>query len=287
MKTPRPLGIRVSSNISSIPAFGVVRRLPGWLQRRSRSLHHFRHTEEEIQTAFARSERHHDAATPSSPPIPHDTDLRADAGTPNPTRPRKLRTATSTSSLKSNRLDSPAVCPDLHGGRLQLHFLRRRNPSLSVKFGPSIQLNERSTTKSCRQGSAWLPVDFDFEPSVDEADTLTTPKELIFYMHWLQAMDVPPPGAAEPWFQLAPGLPESLDPAPIGSVFASTSSTNGSELLPRRRRFRWRPIAELGARIMNGCRGPLLRCHPSSTPAAVNRNVSCAPSVRNAGSPEL
>lgn len=54
---------------------------------------------------------------------------------------------------------------------------------LAVKFAPSLKLNEElfDAILAARHGAA-----FDFEPSLDEADTLTSAKELIFYMHWLQ-----------------------------------------------------------------------------------------------------
>ena len=54
---------------------------------------------------------------------------------------------------------------------------------LSVKFAPSLKLNEDlfDSILKARNGAA-----FDFEPSLDEAETLTSAKELIFYMHWLK-----------------------------------------------------------------------------------------------------
>jgi hypothetical protein len=65
---------------------------------------------------------------------------------------------------------------------------------LAVKFAPSLKLNEElfDSILQARHGAP-----FDFEPSLDEADTLTSAKELIFYMHWLkergrQAQLVPP-----------------------------------------------------------------------------------------------
>lgn len=58
---------------------------------------------------------------------------------------------------------------------------------LAVKFGQSLKLNEE-LFDFIRQVKAeqGLGRSFDFEPSIDEAETLTTPKELIFYMHWLK-----------------------------------------------------------------------------------------------------
>jgi hypothetical protein len=54
---------------------------------------------------------------------------------------------------------------------------------LAVKFVPSLKLNEElfDSILRTRQGAQ-----FDFEPSLDEAETLTSAKELIFYMHWLK-----------------------------------------------------------------------------------------------------
>jgi hypothetical protein len=58
---------------------------------------------------------------------------------------------------------------------------------LAVKFGESLKLNEE-LFDFIRQTKARAAVrSFDFEPSLDEAETLTTAKELIFYMHWLKA----------------------------------------------------------------------------------------------------
>lgn len=54
---------------------------------------------------------------------------------------------------------------------------------LAVKFVPSLKLNEElfDSILQVRHGAQ-----FDFEPSLDEAETLTSAKELIFYMHWLK-----------------------------------------------------------------------------------------------------
>lgn len=63
---------------------------------------------------------------------------------------------------------------------------------LAVKFARSLKLNEdlydyiRVVKTQTKLGRA-----FDFEPSIDEAETLTTPQELIFYMHWLKARGRP------------------------------------------------------------------------------------------------
>ncbi len=67
-------------------------------------------------------------------------------------------------------------------------FSREEILRLAVKFGRSIKLNEELfdciRAAKAAQGTS---TDFDFEPSLDEAETLTTTKELLFYMHWLKA----------------------------------------------------------------------------------------------------
>jgi hypothetical protein len=65
-------------------------------------------------------------------------------------------------------------------------FERGEVVRLAVKFGESLKLNE-TLYDFIRQTKAGNTVRaFDFEPSIDEAETLTTPKEMIFYMHWLK-----------------------------------------------------------------------------------------------------
>lgn len=125
---------------------------------------------------------------------------------------------------------------------------------LSVKFGPSIQLNERlyDRIRAAKEAAGFAP-DFDFEPSVDEADTLTTAKELIFYMHWLRANGRPatlvPPNLG---FKKRQAYPESLEPSeasPVG-LRQYVEHKMWPELLPRVvQDFGGDPIAELGARI--------------------------------------
>jgi hypothetical protein len=59
---------------------------------------------------------------------------------------------------------------------------------LGVKFGQSLKLNEELYDYIIKaKTEARLDTAFDFEPSIDEAETLTTVKELLFYMHWLKA----------------------------------------------------------------------------------------------------
>ena len=59
---------------------------------------------------------------------------------------------------------------------------------LAVKFGQSLKLNEELFDYIRKtKAEAGVSIAFDFEPSIDEAETLTTAKELLFYMHWLKA----------------------------------------------------------------------------------------------------
>jgi hypothetical protein len=80
---------------------------------------------------------------------------------------------------------------------------------LAVKFGPSLKLNEE-LYDSIAHVKHHAP--FDFEPSLDEAETLTTPQELIFYMHWLRERGRPaqlvPPNLG---FKKRQAYPESRD----------------------------------------------------------------------------
>ncbi|HUA84424.1 MAG TPA: tagaturonate epimerase family protein [Bryobacteraceae bacterium] len=72
----------------------------------------------------------------------------------------------------------PFVCDDR-----EYRFPAPEIKRLAVKFGPSLKLNEE-LFDAIRHAKNGAP--FDFEPSLDEAETLTTPHELIFYMHWLR-----------------------------------------------------------------------------------------------------
>jgi len=62
-------------------------------------------------------------------------------------------------------------------------FTRGEALRLAVKFGESLKLNEE-LFDFIRREKGGAP--FDFEPSIDEAETLTTPQELFFYMQWLK-----------------------------------------------------------------------------------------------------
>ena len=114
---------------------------------------------------------------------------------------------------------------------------------LAVKFAPSLKLNEElfDAIAQSKRGAA-----FDFEPSLDEAETLTTPKELIFYMHWLRERGRPaqlvPPNLG---FKKRQAYPESRD-----ALASYASHKMWPELLPRLdREFEGRPLADLKARV--------------------------------------
>ena len=80
---------------------------------------------------------------------------------------------------------------------------------LAVKFGRSIKLNEE-LFDSIRAAKAALGTgtDFDFEPSLDEAETLTTTKRTSL-LHALAegARTSGPVGASQSWLQKTPGVP--------------------------------------------------------------------------------
>ncbi len=117
----------------------------------------------------------------------------------------------------------------------------------AVKFGRSLKLNEElydhiATVKS-RQDS-WK--NFDFEPSLDEAETLTTPDELRFYMHWLKARGRPaqlvPPNLG---FKKRQAYPETM-----ARLESYAHHKMWPELAPRvARDFGGNPLTELGARV--------------------------------------
>ena len=114
---------------------------------------------------------------------------------------------------------------------------------LAVKFAPSLKLNEELFDAIARAKSGAA---FDFEPSLDEAETLTTPKELIFYMHWLRERGRPaqlvPPTLG---FKKRQAYPESRE-----ALSSYASHKMWPELLPRvEEEFKGQPLAELKARM--------------------------------------
>jgi hypothetical protein len=114
---------------------------------------------------------------------------------------------------------------------------------LAVKFGPSLKLNEELFDAIARvKGGA----PFDFEPSLDEAETLTTPEELIFYMHWLRERGRPaqlvPPNLG---FKKRQAYPEAR-----AALAEYASHKMWPELVGRvDRDFAGRPIPELQHRV--------------------------------------
>jgi hypothetical protein len=114
---------------------------------------------------------------------------------------------------------------------------------LSVKFAPSLKLNEElfDAIASVKKSAA-----FDFEPSLDEAATLTTPKELIFYMDWLRERGRPaqlvPPNLG---FKKRQAYPERRE-----HLASYSSHKMWPELLSRvDQDFNAQPLAELNARV--------------------------------------
>jgi len=128
------------------------------------------------------------------------------------------------------------------GGRTY-RFDRTEIRRLAVKFGPSLKLNEELFDEIARaKGGAA----FDFEPSLDEAATLTTPEELIFYMHWLRERGRPaqlvPPNLG---FKKRQAYPESR-----AALAEYAAHKMWPELLPRvDGEFAGDPIAELKSRV--------------------------------------
>jgi hypothetical protein len=125
---------------------------------------------------------------------------------------------------------------------------------LAVKFGRSIKLNEELfDCIRAAKASAGTGADFDFEPSLDEAETLTTPKELLFYMHWLKARGRPaqlvPPNLG---FKKRQAYPEKMETtAEHGKGLEDYSHHKmWPELGPRVVQvFQSKPLAELAARV--------------------------------------
>lgn len=114
---------------------------------------------------------------------------------------------------------------------------------LSVKFAPSLKLNEElfDSILKARNGA-----DFDFEPSLDEAETLTSAKELIFYMHWLKERGRPaqlvPPNLG---FKKRQAYPESR-----AALEKYASHKMWPEVMPRiDGAFAGNPVAELKDRV--------------------------------------
>lgn len=114
---------------------------------------------------------------------------------------------------------------------------------LAVKFVRSLKLNEELYDAIVR---AKQSKPFDFEPSLDEAETLTTPEELTFYMHWLKARGRPaqlvPPNLGFKKRQAYPETVEALEKYVHHKMWP--------EVLPRvNGEFTGKPLEELSARV--------------------------------------
>ena len=129
-------------------------------------------------------------------------------------------------------------------------FSRAEVLRLAVKFGESLKLNEElfEFIRQEKSGEA-----FDFEPSIDEAETLTTPKELFFYMHWLKLRGRPaqlvPPNLG---FKKRQAYPVAMDTAAATGVGLSdyVHHKMWPELAPRvTAEFAGRPVDELAHRV--------------------------------------
>ena len=125
---------------------------------------------------------------------------------------------------------------------------------LAVKFGRSIKLNEELfDCIRAAKAAAGTGTDFDFEPSLDEAETLTTTKELLFYMHWLKARGRPaqlvPPNLG---FKKRQAYPVKMDTT-VEHGKGLEDYSHGKmwpDLVPRvTRDFDSQPVAELAARV--------------------------------------
>lgn len=125
---------------------------------------------------------------------------------------------------------------------------------LAVKFGRSLKLNEHlyDYIRSVKVRSGFGR-QFDFEPSLDEAETLTTPQELIFYMHWLKARgraaQLVPPNLGFKKRQAYPCVMETSEKAGVGLRDYAWHKM-WPELLPRvETAYGGDPIKEFGARV--------------------------------------
>ena len=129
-------------------------------------------------------------------------------------------------------------------------FTRAEVMRLAVKFGESLKLNE-DLFDFIRREKGGAP--FDFEPSIDEADTLTTPRELFFYMQWLKLRGRPaqlvPPNLG---FKKRQAYPSAMETSPATGVGLTdyVHHKMWPELAPRvTQEFGGRPIEELAHRV--------------------------------------
>jgi len=125
---------------------------------------------------------------------------------------------------------------------------------LGVKFGKSLRLNEELYDAIGKvKAEAGLDTAFDFEPSIDEAETLTTAKELLFYMHWLKARgraaQLCPPNLG---FKKRQAYPVAMATSPADGVGLEDYCHHKMwpELVGRvQKEFGGKPLEELAARV--------------------------------------
>jgi len=138
-------------------------------------------------------------------------------------------------------------------GTVTYTFTREEILRLAVKFGRSLKLNEElfDCIRAAKAGQR--DSSFDFEPSLDEADTLTTPKELLFYMRWLEARgraaQLVPPNLG---FKKRQAYPVKLETTAEHGVGLGEYSRHKMwpELVPAvMRDYQSKPLAELFARV--------------------------------------
>ncbi len=139
-------------------------------------------------------------------------------------------------------------------GETVYQFSRSQIARYAVKFAASLRLNEElydyiRETKA----AAGLGKGFDFEPSIDEAETLTTPEDVLFYLHWLKARGRPaqlmPPNLG---FKKRQAYPVAMETAPETGIGLRdyVKKKMWPELVPRvLREFAGQPLAELRARV--------------------------------------
>jgi len=112
---------------------------------------------------------------------------------------------------------------------------------MAVKFGQSLRLNE-NLYDTIKKGTRT----FDFEPSLDAAETLTTPPEMIFYMHWLKTR-------GRPAQLVSPNLgfkKRQAYPETAAALETYAHDKMWPELLPRvMSDYGGNPLAELGERV--------------------------------------
>ena len=125
---------------------------------------------------------------------------------------------------------------------------------LAVKVGQSLKLNEElfDSIRATKAELHYAP-EFDFEPSIDEAETLTTAKELYFYMHWLKERGRPaqlvPPNLGFKKRQAYPEAMQTSKESGIGLVDYCRGKM-WNELVPRvNKEFNGKPLEELAARV--------------------------------------